>query len=101
MRRPNQRLGSGPHPFSEGERGRRGAQSCPSKRYKPILARFLDAEPKAAPPDYSRSRLSLSVKSPRATLRTGVLMPTPELMWCRYRELRCDAFADNAFLVFL
>ena len=23
-----------------------------------------------------------------------------ELMWCRYRESRCDAFADNAFLVF-
>src|SRR6266446_339289 len=21
-------------------------------------------------------------------------------MWCRYRESRCDAFADNAFLVF-
>jgi hypothetical protein len=25
---------------------------------------------------------------------------TPELMWCRYRGSRCDAFADNASPVF-
>ena len=40
----------------------------------------------------------MAPQSPSVTTR--MFMATPELMWCRYRESRYDAFAENAFLVF-